>query len=194
MKVELDQDSEEWLNFRKSKIGASEIPIIMGQSTYLKPFELLQEKLGFSERQPFTFAMQKGKDFEESIRLWACSQLGLVFIPEVHVHDEHKWASASLDGVCHKNTTLLVLECKYNSKKKHAEAKDGLCHFPHFLQVQWQIFVTNAAGAFYCSYNESLNDFKLVGIEKNEPLIDEIFNDAKKFYDCLNTGKLDEAF
>ncbi len=45
----LIQHSNEWLELRKNKIGASDAPIIMKVSPWKTPYRLWEEKLGLTE-------------------------------------------------------------------------------------------------------------------------------------------------
>ena len=42
--VSVEQGSKEWLALRNNKIGASDAPIIMGESSWTTPFQLWQIK------------------------------------------------------------------------------------------------------------------------------------------------------
>ena len=62
------QNTPEWLEFRKNKIGASDIPIIMGLSPYSTPLQLWKRKLGFLEEMQMNDCMRFGNENESIIR------------------------------------------------------------------------------------------------------------------------------
>ena len=99
MRVELDQNTTEWLEFRKNRIGASDASVIMGASPWKTPLELWKEKIGLQEESYTSMAMQAGKDLEEIARPIVSNVLNCDFKPAVYVHDEYNWMMASLDGI-----------------------------------------------------------------------------------------------
>ena len=80
--LKYEQGSPEWLAMRRTKIGASDAPIIMGVSPWTTPLQLWEQKvLGTSRAK--TFFMQEGIDWEPKIREWYSNKTGLKFQPEV---------------------------------------------------------------------------------------------------------------
>ena len=61
---ELEQQSEKWLEERKSRIGSSDIPIILGISPYKTPYQLWEQKVGLAPPQAENYATAKGHNLE----------------------------------------------------------------------------------------------------------------------------------
>ena len=61
------QGSQAWLDMRKTKVTASEVPIIMGISPYNTPYDLWMQKKGY-RIQKETGAMRFGRENESVAR------------------------------------------------------------------------------------------------------------------------------
>ena len=108
----MQQGSQEWLDFRKSKIGSSDGPVIMGVSPFRTRYDLLLEKRG--EREPIApnkFITDKGHFLEDIARLDLEEFTGKFWKPEVFVSEENERLISSVDGYCEKDG--LIWECKY---------------------------------------------------------------------------------
>lgn len=146
--IKLEQGSQEWLDFRKSRIMASDIPIILGVSKWSTPYVLWQEKLGFKEGQKENFAMRRGSELEPFVRDLYNDKHETKFVPMVICHDELEFFGASLDGI-YKDE---VLEIKCTSLENHRLAEEGKIPDVYYPQVQWQLFVAGLEKGVYVSY------------------------------------------
>ena len=79
----LQQNTNEWLEFRRNKIGSSDAPIIMGKSPWKTPHQLWEEKMGIKDSFFESQAMRRGKDLEPEARTAFEEQTGLVMWPDV---------------------------------------------------------------------------------------------------------------
>ena len=59
----MEQRTKAWHDLRKSRIGASDAPIIMRAHTWTTPYQLWLEKMGLSSRRQ-TAAMEHGIQME----------------------------------------------------------------------------------------------------------------------------------
>lgn len=179
-KIELDQNTDEWFEFRKSKIGASEIPIILGISPYSTPLKLWKRKLGFEGEQKMNSAMKFGHENESRVRERMQIKYGLRIDPAMYVHDEIEWASASLDGIDENN---VIYEIKSCCSEDHECARSGKVPKKYYPQVTWQMFVT---GADHCRYVSSRNDEDIVvDVLFDEQFAIECLEKASEFYECM---------
>lgn len=138
MATPLKQDTQEWLDFRKGKIGASDAPVIMGKSSYKTPYELWLEMTGQKSPPPMSTNMSFGKEMEEKIRQEVEEDLGEFFFPKVFVHPIHDWIMASLDGISGDGKT--ILEIKVTSEEIFNLAVDEGILAEHFrIQGQQQL-------------------------------------------------------
>jgi len=110
----MQQNSEEWLAFRKDKIGASDANIIMGVSEHSTPLDLYLEKKGLPPRKKqtdATFIFDKGHYLEDKIRAEIELETSCDFPPEIRVHDKYEYFMASMDG--YNSHWKMGIEAKY---------------------------------------------------------------------------------
>lgn len=135
------QNTEEWLEIRRSKIGASDANIIMGCSRFKTRDQLLIEKIDPSKekKKDNTFITDKGHRYESIIRSVVEIDLGIDFTPIVAISEN---LIASLDG--YNEETKTILECKYVGAKDFEIVKSGSHLEQYYPQIQHQLLVTGA--------------------------------------------------
>lgn len=189
MKMSLpEQNTEEWKLWRQNKIGASDVPIILGVSPYSTALQLWKRKLGFTAEIVQHAGMRKGHEMESHIRGLANSHLDSHFEPLTIQHPQHEWAIASLDGA--SDDKRFVIEIKYANKDDHAGARKGIIPEKYMPQVQWQMFIYKALfeefeSLYYCSWNN--NDFVCFEIPFQDDFINKCFYECEQFFNCLDT-------
>ena len=178
--VNLEQNTPEWHEYRRTHIGASDIPPIMEVSKWHTPYSLWRLKLGFISN-PDTQAMFYGREMEPLIRKQLNEELKRDFQPVVIEHDELSWASASLDGW--DGVSQAIAEIKAANNDDHEKAKMGQVPRHYFPQVQWQMFVADAKSMFYVSYHQG--DMKVVLVERDDEYIKTCVERAAEFVQYL---------
>lgn len=184
--VDLKQNTSEWLEFRRTRVGASDVPVIMGISPYSTPLQLWKRKLGFTAELPQHAGMKRGHDLEPMARDLATQKLKKIFTPETIQHPNHKWAMASLDGVSQDGTTIVEIKCP--NEDDHKKAKKGKVPDKYFPQVQWQMFVYKALNEdfeklVYCSYRDE--ELVTVEVPYDENYMNKCFYECEQFAFCL---------
>ncbi len=185
-KIELEQGSPEWLDFRNGKIGASDAPIIMGESKWSTPLQLWERKMGITQ-DTFNPAMAKGSQMEPIIRDHFIQAYGLEVSPAVIQHADYEWMIASLDGLSEDGS--VIVEFKYANAKDHSEALKGRVPKHYFGQLQHQAEVAGAAQCHYYSYNEASDSYALVILKRDDVYIAEMLEKELEFKKCLDTFK-----
>lgn len=149
--VDLIQNSVEWKNFRRGKIGSSSAPIVMGASPYMTPYELWSVMTGkISEPDFSNFATQRGHDVEPIARAtYSLDKNREVMKDVVLVHDEVPWMIASLDGYMMIEDTeghikYVVLEIKCARDEIFQMCKRGQVHEQYVWQLEHQLLVSGA--------------------------------------------------
>jgi len=104
MEAKAFSSEAEWLAWRRGLITASEMPIIMGVSPYLTPFELWEQKLGLKTHEQSNMAINKGKFWEPKVRAVYEFDTGMEFPP---LNVEAYPFGASLDGLTKRRTQSL---------------------------------------------------------------------------------------
>lgn len=188
MALAIRQNSPEWLAARKVTIGSSDIPIIVGESTYKSAHTLAAEKLGIVE--PVVDA-----ETQERFDIGHIMQPALLAIYErkagrkvraAHgwrTHPQIPWATASLDGTA---PTRRVVEAKWTNaaKWRSGERVPGDVQ----AQVQWQMFVLGWDVADVVALTGGIPRIEEVG--RDDAMIDNLLYFAREFYGYLERGEL----
>lgn len=147
------QGSPEWLEFRRTKIGASMAAAILGIDPWTTPLKLWEEIMHRKEKT-VTFAMQRGKDLEPKAREWLSNMMDTPYQPAVLQSTQHPELIASLDGFCELlDGNVAIAEIKTPNKNTHQEAIDGKIPDHYFAQMQHQMVVADVQSMLYCSFD-----------------------------------------
>ena len=176
----LIQQSNEWLELRKNKIGASDAPVIMHVSPWKTPYQLWEEKLGLKESFSSS-AMKRGLEMEESARKAFEKETGLVVFPQVLFHKEHEWMMASVDGIDIEGKNIVEIKCP--GKVDHEIALSGNIPEKYFPQLQHQMAICELDKAYYFSYSD--NSSKVIVVNRDESYIKNMICKEVEFYDCV---------
>lgn len=173
---------EEWLQFRKSRIGASDVPVILGKSPFKTPLQLWREKLDL-EKGFTSPAMQRGIDMEKTALMAFCEYLDIIMEPVVIEHPSFPWFIASLDGATKDMKRIVEIKCP--GARDHNLAKQG--HIPeHYkIQMQAQMAVTGLEWADYWSFDGQKGIH--LTLARDDKFIGDVMLPALvEFYDCLS--------
>lgn len=178
------QNTKEWLEFRRSKIGSSDAPIIMGESPWKTPQQLWKEKKGLKQSSYESPAMRRGKNLEPEARKAFERETGLVVWPDVLIHPQHDYIIASLDGIT--MDTQAAVEIKCPGEKNHKMAQDGQIPKHYQIQMQHQLAVTGLKTMFYYSYDGQ--EGITLEVQRDDALIEEILTKEKEFFNFMKTS------
>jgi putative phage-type endonuclease len=149
--IDLIQGSQDWIEYRKKGIGASDAASIMGVG-FSTPLELWKEKLGLVTKE-VTTRMQRGTDLEPLAREAFINEMGVFVAPAVIESKEYPWMFASVDGLSYDGKILVEIKCP--NSKDHALAMQGLIPEKYFPQLQHQMLVLNLQMMYYFSFDGS---------------------------------------
>ena len=146
----IEQNSEDWYEWRRNGIGASDAPIIMGESKHATPHELFLEKVGLEPPKPVNeFITSLGHRFEPRALAYINLKEDKAYRPKIVEMMEYPWLRASLDGFYQTET----LEIKYvGAAKLKAAMEESLVDLTHWIQMQHQMMVTGVAQCVYLCY------------------------------------------
>lgn len=179
--IALEQNTVEWLEFRKTKIGSSDAPVIMGESPWKTPQQLWEEKMGLKESSYENPAMQRGKQLEAEARRAFELETGLVMWPNVLIHSEHEFIIASLDGITMDGQVAVEIKCP--GQRSHKMALKGEIPKHYQIQMQHQLAVTGLQEMFYYSYDgQNGVTFK---IQRDDALIETLLEKEQEFFRCM---------
>ena len=185
-RVELEQGTEEWLNWRKDKLTASNVAKILEASPYGTPFSLWEEMTGRKSAQKINSAMLRGHTLEPLIREYWTNQVKIGFIPACYTHPEFKYIASSLDGISLEED--VILEIKTCNKDVFALAKDGIIVEHYRIQIQVQLMCVPTAeycdAVFYNGSDDSVlpENIAHVKVFRDEALQNLIEEKCMRFY------------
>lgn len=153
--IQVKQNTKEWSAWRSRGIGASDAPIIMGDSPWTTKFELWGYKTGILKRDaPNSYqlaAMNRGSMLEPEARRLYETDVGAKFPATSFEHPVHTFLRASLDGFNAQLNKNLEIKCP--GKADHAIALSGTVPRKYMPQVQMQMLVSGAESSDYFSWD-----------------------------------------
>lgn len=156
VKVELEQGSDDWLNWRTSGLGASDAAAVLGLSPWTTPLQLWKQKRaalagrGTPGEKRYSSAMARGHLLEPDARQLVEELLGVRADPVCCVHPSYDYLKASLDGLIDDRT---IVEIKCPNSEAHAKALAGTVPDYYYPQLVHQSLVTGLADCWYVSYS-----------------------------------------
>ncbi len=181
MSGNLQQQTEEWLNFRKNKIGASDAPIIMGVSPWSTPYQLWEEKIGVKKGKIVTAKMKRGIDNEEAARKRFTEKTGISVSPKVMAHPGYEWMIASLDGIDQEEKNIVEIKCA--GREDHLLAMNGQIPDKYYPQLQHQMEVCGLDMAYYFSFDGK--DGIYLECQRNSKYIKKMIEMEQEFFRCM---------
>lgn len=174
--LQVEQDTDDWLNLRRTKIGASDAPVIMNCG-YKKPSQLMQDKL-MGKESYVTSAMQRGKELEPLARDLISKKHNTTYRPVVVQSMTVDWQMASLDGFDDKSGYFIEIKCP--NAEKYAQIARGEVPIEYFWQIQHQLCVTDQRQASLFAF-DGQNLVETV-IQKDERAITELLEKEYEFH------------
>lgn len=175
MKLELKQNSPEWIEYRQNKIGCSEIATIIGWNPYKTAYDLFLEKVGKRPKFEGNFATERGKMLEP-IALDLFDKRFKITRGQVY---QSGVLIASLDA----ETEDAVVEVKCPQTVKWPLTKIPDVYYP---QVQFQMYVTGLKLVHYVEFD--VKDIQCLTIEYNEKFIEENLPKIEEFWNAVQSG------
>lgn len=179
---------EQWLSERRSGIGASETPSILGCG-FETAAEVWARKLGLAESPEETERMEIGTALQPALIRLAAKRLALPVVEEpdfvVRRHPDRPYVLASLDAVVRDADGEAPLDVKNVDRMNAAEWE----HEPplgYTVQIQQQCYVTGASHGYL---------FALIGgnrtvwhrVERNERFIAAMLSKLAEFWRLVET-------
>lgn len=179
------QGTDDWLEARTHGVGASEIPIIAGESPYRSALELWAAKTGrvMEEIDAETAELFEIGHLMEPVLLEIYERRTGRHPKRVHrmlAHRDVPWALASLDA---QAPVRRAVEAKWsNATRWHGEGipDDVLC------QVQWQLFVTGWQVADVVALVGRTP--RIVEVPRDQGMIDNLYRLAAEFWGHVESG------
>lgn len=180
---------DNWLEWRKQGVGASDATIIMGKApSHWKintPYKLWQHKLGLLENE-MNSAMQRGKDHEEEAISWFQLKVGkCLFSQQCFEHPEHSWMRATFDAIDLDDE--IAVEVKVSGRENFEIVKSGKVPEMYLPQVLYQMMVHPTKDHYFCVYCPEMKEGAYVLVEPHEAYTNEIKAACEDFWNCVVT-------
>jgi putative phage-type endonuclease len=173
------QRSKEWLQYRATKICASDSPIIMGHSPFKTIEQLYIEKTKCFESAPNPW-MIRGIELESIALRKFEEETGLILFPCVGEH-ENGWMAASFDGMTIEGDA--IVEIKAPGKKDHAIALEGRPPQKYLAQLYHQMEVAELDFSFYYSFDGQSG--VIIEVKRDQDFIDVMIEKEREFWQRL---------
>ena len=180
--IDVLQGSTEWHELRRTKIGASNSPALLGISPYKTSSDIYREMV-LGESGYVNKAMKHGTDTESEARdffnnIKSSLYDDSIFTPAVVVSDEYDIMMASLDGINESRTAIVEIKCPGQSVYLDCTKSKVPVHWEY--QIQHQLCVTGLDLAILFVYrNPEENIYIVYG--RDEGKIAEIVSACDKF-------------
>jgi len=157
---DLDQDSDEWLEWRNAGIGSSDIALLMSpEPVFDRTIRTLwEQRVGYERTVELDNEhIRRGKELEPIIRDKVMDLLYLDYKPLCVRRYDQPYLRASLDGYNHFSNS--ILEIKSPSEKVFKSYLDTwTVPYNYYLQMQYQMLVSGADFAYFAFYNKDILD------------------------------------
>jgi putative phage-type endonuclease len=156
-----DQGSKEWLQWRQTRVTATDAGVILDLNPWENIQQLWERKLGLLAPKESTKAMRRGQELEPIARTLLNDKYpGNNFQPMVIEGDgDDYWMGASLDGISQYKNIICEIKCPGISTHRNVvnwQLQPNIIYsIPdyYYSQIQHQMYVANVEYCFYVSYN-----------------------------------------
>lgn len=146
----ITQGSDEWLDWRRGVIGASDAPTIVGENPWKSPAHLMNEKLGLVPEFKGNDKTREGQRLEGPARVELERRHSTKIRPVVVQDPELPFLAASLDGLCKSNSRVYEIKCgqkAYERTRRDQEPPDY-----YYGQLQHVLMVTGLDSLYFAAY------------------------------------------
>jgi putative phage-type endonuclease len=174
---------------RKLGIGGSDMPIIMGLSSYKTPYQLYLEKSEIVVSPDETSQYQYWGSILEGVIRDEFSKRNNVKVetPDTIVHPNYDFIRANIDGYIPEWNAVLEVKCasSFASKQWGDEGSD-IIPMQYLVQVAHYCSVTNSDSA-HIAVLIGGNDYREYKYVRDLDLEQYVINAAKTFWNCVQT-------
>ena len=181
--IDVVQGSLEWLSWRNNGIGASDAPIIMGDSPWTTPYQLWKMKRGELVNK-VNAPMRRGMEMEHQARLAYEKETGIIMQPICVQSVDNPWMRASLDGLSFGRK--LALEIKCPGAEDHAMANAGKVPEKYKAQLAHIMAVIGAKSMHYWSYDGT--NCAMINVPLDPDYSELLFEKEAAFMQCIIHG------
>ena len=178
----LQQNTAEWHRWRQQGLGASDAPVIMGETAFKTPRMLWSIKTGRAQEDAAGPAARRGRELERRARRAYELEVGIQMEPLCLVHDQMEWMRASLDRLSFEGSIVLEIKCPINLRDQTA-AQRGRVPPQYYAQLQHELEVSRAAEAHYWSFDGSAGS--LVRVSPDREYLKRLLDSKAAFWQLV---------
>ena len=218
--VNLEQNSEAWLDWRKTGIGSSDAPAILGISPWKTRRELWEEKVMSYHTPHKIFSSAQLKIINEKMKARECSNesaknRGKTLEPEARaeyerwmniscdticgVHEDHEYLKVSLDGWTPEIRHFIEIKAPNRGYHENSldRTKNPWDRLPEIYKPQiWhQFVVSDALTGHYVSYHPKFppaSRLAIVPLTRDEEQLRNFLAIETEFWEMVKSGKYEE--
>jgi putative phage-type endonuclease len=179
--VDLEQGSQEWLEWRHSGIGASDASTVMSDNRFQSPSELLYEKKNKINTEP-NEKMKLGTALESDARDLYIEKKGHVVKPLCLQSKKYSWLIASMDGITDDFRHIVEIKC---GESAYWQANKGKVPSYYYGQLQHQLLITGLDTVDYWCYWPGHKGI-LQTVNRDESYIRRLLQAEMEFMEILN--------
>lgn len=187
--IDLDQKSQEWLDWRRKGIGSSEIAAIIGTDPYNTPYKVWLNKLGYAPDFKGNKFTEHGNNFEPVAREWLNNKMNLNLKPLCGESETNPIFKFSADGYDLKKEYLFEIKCplNYDHIMEYRIAEDVPIKWK--AQILWQAKLLNAKKSFLAVWDFILNECIVIPCKRDEKLENLMEEKAVDFWEKVKKGE-----
>lgn len=174
--------TDEWLEIRKTIIGASDVAAILGVSPWGSPWSVWAEKMGLFSSHKDDVVLQWGKDLEIAIERRFMRERGSLVVAQQHLarHPEFPRVGATLDGLETPGIDKPVVapvDWKTGDREWESVPVQYAC------QAQMQMLTTGLDVMRFALFVDRFSPLYIYEVERNQSDIDFIMERLYEFWD-----------
>lgn len=180
-------DRSDWLAWRRSGLGGSDIAAILGISPYTSEWALWADKIGLVVDDYDNDAMEFGRWLELAVGPWFADRTGLHVAGEqmLCTHRHNPWARATLDGLVfdgpHHDATIDAALGQLEIKTDYFGRRWESIPEHYQAQGQWGMFVTGLPKVWFAVlHGRRLEVYEL---DRDEADIDFMVGRAREWWE-----------
>lgn len=181
----LIQGTPEWLDFRKTKVTATDARSIAGVDPWRNNIAVWKDKLGLGLPFEDNDDMKRGRELEP-IALEKFEELtGYIMAPKVVLHPSINYMMASLDGMEVSGRAIVEIKCPRPDGKSHECAMDGEIPSMYIPQLMHQMECSGLKKAYYFSYTSKSQ--KVLELHYDPLYVENLLREEAEFWNCVLT-------
>ena len=185
--IKLEQRTTPWYDLRKNSLGASDAPVVMGESPWKTNMRLWEEKVGLVPTDAaIPPHMQRGIDLEPiALAEYIDYQSERPYEPAIGRHQDISWMIASYDGYNHETGWHVEIKCP--GVKDHETALAGKVPSKYRAQLQHQLLVSGKGACHYMSYHPDYHGKKsvILTVDADPDYQAELLRELRTFWACV---------